>query len=60
MKNFHYRFLRYESCEVETWYTHGQLADVSCIPESGARAHISWSYFLKGFTIYEKFLLQIS
>ena len=36
MKNFHYRFLRsYESAKVVTWYTHGQWAVVSCVPESG-------------------------
>ena len=23
-----------ESCKVETWYTYGQWADVSCLPES--------------------------
>ena len=37
-----YRFLKnyeYESCKVETWYTHGQWAYVSCIPESGPRAY---------------------
>ena len=35
MKTFHYRVLRsYESSKFETWYTHGQLAVVSCIPES--------------------------
>ena len=45
MKNFCYSFLRnYESCKVETWYTHGQWADVSCVPESGPRAYNSWSY----------------
>ena len=45
MKNFRYRFLRnYESCKVETSYTHGQWADVSCVPESGPRAYNSWSY----------------
>ena len=42
MKFFHYRFCRnYESCKVETWYTHGQWADVSCILESGLRAYNS-------------------
>ena len=47
MKNFSYRFLRnYESCKVETWYKLGQWADVSCLPESGARAHNSWRYSL--------------
>ena len=36
MKIFCYRFLRnFESCKVETWYTHGQWADVSCIPDQG-------------------------
>ena len=44
MKDFHYRFLRnYESCNVETRYTHGQWVDVSCTPESGPRAHNFWS-----------------
>ena len=39
MKNTRYRFLsNYGSCKVETWYTHGQWADVSCISESGPRA----------------------
>ena len=33
MKIFCYTFLRnYESCKIETWYTHGQWTDVSCIP----------------------------
>ena len=42
MKSFCYRFLRnYESCKVETWYTYGQWADVSCIPESGPRVYNS-------------------
>ena len=37
MKNFLYRFLRnYQNCKVETWYTHGQWVDVSCVWESGA------------------------
>ena len=27
--------MRYESSKVETWYTHGQLAVVLCIPKSG-------------------------
>ena len=27
--------------KVETWYTHGQWANVLCIPESGPRAHNS-------------------
>ena len=44
MRKFRYRFLRdYESCKVETWYTHGQWADVSCLPESGPRAYNSKS-----------------
>ena len=45
MRNVRYRFLRnHESCKVETWYTHGQLADALCIPESGLIAYKSWSY----------------
>ena len=35
-ENFHHTFLR--NCgtyKVETWYTHGQWVDVSCIPEPG-------------------------
>ena len=28
-------FRNCEALKVETWYTHGQWADVSCIPESG-------------------------
>ena len=44
MKNFHHTFLKYFKCnKVETWYTHGQWVDVSCIQESGPRAHNSWS-----------------
>ena len=41
MKKFRDRFLKnYESCKVETWYTHGEWADVSsCIPKSGPRAY---------------------
>ena len=36
MKNFCFRILRnYDSCKVQTWYTHGQWATVYCIPESG-------------------------
>ena len=44
MKIFRYRFLRNDViCKVETWYTHGQWADVLCVPESEPRAHNSWS-----------------
>ena len=33
---FRHTFLRNcEAWKVDTWYTHGQWADVSCIPESG-------------------------
>ena len=36
IKRFRHTFLRnYEALKVETWYTCGQWADVSCIPESG-------------------------
>ena len=35
-KKFHHTFLRnYKAYKVETWYTIGQWADASCIPESG-------------------------
>ena len=45
LKNFRYRFRRnYESCKLKTWYTHGQWAAVSYIPESGLRPYNSWSY----------------
>ena len=60
MKHFHYRFFRnYESCKVETWYTHGQGTDVLCVPESGPKAYISWSYNLQ-FAINEKVLSHFS
>ena len=45
MKHFCYTFLK--NCKgknFETWYTHGEWVDVSCIPESGQRAYNSWSY----------------
>ena len=36
IKIFRHTFLRNcEAKKVETWYRHGQWADVSCIPESG-------------------------
>ena len=36
IKNFRHIFLRNcETKKVETWYTRGQWADLSCIPESG-------------------------
>ena len=55
MKNFPYKFLRsYESCKAETWYTHGQWAVVSCIPESGLRAYNSLDRFYK-FPLMKKF-----
>ena len=44
MKNFCCTFPK--NCKgnkVETWYTHGEWVDVSCIPKSGPRAHNSWS-----------------
>ena len=44
MKNFRHTLLK--NCKgnkVETCYTHGQWADVACIPESGPRAHSSGS-----------------
>ena len=43
MKNtFRLKFLRnYESCKVETWYTYGQWADVSCVLESRPSAYNS-------------------
>ena len=35
-KMFRHTILRNcEACNVDTWYTRGQWADVSCIPESG-------------------------
>ena len=44
MKNFHHIFLKNcKGYKVETWYKHGQWVDVLCIPESGPRAHNSWS-----------------
>ena len=44
MNNFCCTFLK--NCKgnnVETWCTYGEWVDVSCIPESGLRAHNSWS-----------------
>ena len=36
IKIFRHTFLRNcEAWKIESWYTHGQWADVSCIPESG-------------------------
>ena len=36
IKIFRHTFLRNcKAWKVETWYTHGQWADVSCLPESG-------------------------
>ena len=44
IKKNHYRFLKnYESCKVETWYTHGQWAVVSYKPVSRPRAYNFWS-----------------
>ena len=44
MKIFCHTFLNCcKGYKVETWYTHGQWADVLCIPKSGPRAHNSWS-----------------
>ena len=44
-KNFGHTFPKNcKGYKVETWYTNGQWADVLCIPESGPRAHNSWSY----------------
>ena len=43
-KNFCHTFLK--NCKgnkVETWYTHGQWVDVSCILESGPKVHNLWS-----------------
>ena len=45
MKHFRYRLLKnYESYTIETWCTHGQWAEVSCIPESEPRAYNCQSY----------------
>ena len=44
MKKYFVIFLK--NCKgdrVETWFTHEQWANVQCIPESGPRAHKSWS-----------------
>ena len=36
MKQFRYRFLRnYESCKIETWYTHAQWADNRVYQDQG-------------------------
>ena len=44
MKQFCHTFLKNcKGYKVETWYTHGQWADILCIPESEPRAHNSWS-----------------
>ena len=43
--NFHRTLLKNcKGYKVETWFTHTQWVDVSCILESGARAHNSCSY----------------
>ena len=42
MKIFcHTFFKNCKSNKVETWDTHGEGVDVSCLPESGPRAHNS-------------------
>ena len=44
MKHFRQPFLKNcKGFKIETWYTHGQRVDVLYIPESGPRAHNSWS-----------------
>ena len=35
-----------EAYKVETWYTRGQWADVSCIPESGCCSYLSLYFFI--------------
>ena len=49
---FRRTFLNYcKGYKVETCYTHTQWVDVSCIPESGARAPNSWSSFNRFYNL---------
>ena len=62
MKNFCHTFLKnYKGFKVETWYTHGQWADVLCVSKSGPRAHKSLDRFynlpkMKNF--HDRFLMS--
>ena len=52
IKNFCYRLLKNcESYTFETWCTHGQWTEVSCIPESGPRAYNCQLHPIIGFNI---------
>ena len=47
IKMLHHTFLRnYETCKIETWYTNGQLLDVSCIQELGCWFYLSVYFFI--------------
>ena len=60
IKIFCNAFLRNcETWKVETWYTHGQRADVSCIPESGC-CFISAFFFLSNFQTLKCFITLFS
>ena len=60
MRMFCHTFLR--NC-VETWFTHGQCADVSCIPESGCCfvfIRLFFSFFLPNFRTLKFFVTLFS
>ena len=65
IKIFRHTFLRNcEAWKVDTWYTHGQWADVSCIPESGCCClfvlFISSFFFLSNFQTLKFFVTLFS
>ena len=67
MKMFRHTFLRNcKTLKIETWYTRGQWADVSCIPESGCCClffplflHFSFSPSFKHKNISSHFSLEL-
>ena len=64
IKTFRHTFLRnFEAYKVETWYTHGQWVDVSCIPELGCYSYLSLYFsffFLSNFQTLNIFVTLFS